>query len=61
MHDTRGCQPLVDRLIGRAKPSGMAHGDDTAACDHSREGDDAIACAEHRLAHDRRQVDATVP
>lgn len=61
MHDTRGGQPLVDRLVGRPQPPGMLHGDDTAACDRARESDNSIACAEHRLADDCSQVDATVP
>jgi hypothetical protein len=61
MDDRAGCKSFVDRLVGRAQPTGMSDGDHAAACNDSREGHDAVACAENRLAHGRQQVDAAVP
>lgn len=59
-HEGAGCDALINRLVCRADPIGMLNGENSSACDDSREGHDAVSRAEHRLAHSRQQVDAAV-
>jgi hypothetical protein len=60
MNERAGCQALINRLVGGADPVGMLNGENSSACDDSREGHDSVSRAEHQLAHGRRQVDAAV-
>ena len=60
VHERAGCQTLINRLVRRADPIGMLNGDNSSACDDSREGHDALSRAEHMLAHDGQQVDAAM-
>ena len=59
-NECAGCQALINRLVSRADPIGVLDGENSSACDDSREGHDAVSRAEHRLAHGRQQVDAAV-
>ena len=60
VNECAGCQALINRLVCRADPIGMLNGENSSACDDSREGHDAVSRAEHRLPHGRQQVDAAV-
>ena len=51
---------MVHRLVGRAQPARVPNRDHAPACDHSREGHDPFARAEHRLTQARQEVDAAV-
>ena len=60
VHERAGCQTLINRLVRRADPIGMLNGDNSSACDDSREGHNAVSRAEHRLAHNGQHVDAAM-
>jgi hypothetical protein len=53
-------QPGGNRLVRRAQPTGVGHGEDPLAGDLAGEADDPGPCSEHRLSHPGGQVDAAV-